>query len=93
MVDYVGNNNPDGVSFGLTTSELISFYGKTPVAQLTHADQSAVATTALTTITDIVTTASLTGAFNSVVSRVSALIVLVNRMRADLVTIGILKGS
>ena len=31
--EYLGDGNPDGTSFGLSASEKISFYGKTPVAQ------------------------------------------------------------
>lgn len=93
MVDYIGNNNPDGVSFGYSTGELISFYGVTPCDQPASTAQSAVATTALTTLTDIVTTASVTGAFNSVVTRVTALWVLVNAIRTDLIEVGIIKGS
>lgn len=90
---YIGNNNPDGMSFGLDTSEKISFYGVTPLAQQTGTDQSAVATAALTTITDIVTTASVTGAVNAVIARATALTVLVNEMRQSLIDLGLIKGS
>lgn len=31
--EYLGDGNPDGSSFGQSTSEKISFYGVTPVAQ------------------------------------------------------------
>lgn len=31
--EYLGNGNPDGSSFGRTTTEKISFYGVTPVDQ------------------------------------------------------------
>lgn len=45
-VQYIGDNNPDGVSVGLSASELVSVYGVTPVAQ---ASTVAAATTAVTT--------------------------------------------
>lgn len=93
-VEYLGSGNDDGVLLGRSTTDKIGFYGlATPIVQPSATAQSAVATTALTTITDIVTTASLTGAFNSVVTRVTALITLVNQMRSDLVSLNLLKGS
>lgn len=90
---YYGDSNPDGCSFGQSTADAISFYGYTPVVQQAATAQSAVATTALTTLTDIVTTASVTGAFNSVVARCAALTTLVNQIRTDLVAYGLEKGS
>lgn len=87
------DGNDAGVMIGGSTSQLVGFYGTTPADQPASTAQSAVATTALTTITDIVTTASLTGAFNSVVTRVSALTTLVNSLRTDLVELGLIKGS
>lgn len=92
-IEYIGDGGPDGTMIGKTSSHLIGFYGATPVDQPAATAQSAVPTTALTTITDIVTTASVTGAFNSVVARVEALVVLTNKMRTDLVELGLLKGS
>lgn len=32
-VEYIGSNQPDGMSFGLSATEKISFYGITPVVQ------------------------------------------------------------
>ena len=90
---HLSDNNPGGTALGQSATDTIGFYGFTPVVQPADTSQSVVATTALTTITDIVTTASVTGAFNSVVARVTALWVLTNRMRADLVTLGLIKGS
>jgi hypothetical protein len=93
-IEYIGDNGPDGsVVFKSATASLGAFYGATPIVQPTAAAQSAVPTTALTTITDIVTTASVTGAVNSVIARVSALVTLVNQMRSDLVSLGLVKGS
>lgn len=93
MVKYLTDGDDAGHSMGQAATDLISFYGFTPVVQPADTSQSAVLTTALTTITDIVTTASMTGAINSVIARVSALVVLTNRIRADMVTLGLQKGS
>ena len=56
---YLGDGNPDGVSIGSSTTEKVSVYGVTPVAQ-------GAAVTALTTTptaTDIAT------AVNAIISR------------------------
>jgi hypothetical protein len=55
----LSDGNPDGTSLGQSSSDLISFYGETPV------DQGAAVTTLVTTptATDIAT------AVNSIISR------------------------
>ncbi len=40
-VQYLGRNAPDGAVFGLSGSELIGFYGATPVAQRASSIQAA----------------------------------------------------
>lgn len=51
-VNYIGDNNPDGSTFGNGTSEKISFYGVTPVAQqtVTAVATGATAATIVTTL-------------------------------------------
>lgn len=39
-VEYIGSNSPDGSSFGSGITELISFYGETPIAQRALAAQA-----------------------------------------------------
>ncbi len=39
-VTQLGDNNPDGTNFGLTATEVISFYGATPAAQRSAAAQA-----------------------------------------------------
>jgi hypothetical protein len=92
-IQELGDSGPDGTRLGLTSSSLVSFWGKTPVNQPNATNQFAVTTSALTTITDIVTTASMTGAINAVVARVDSLSLFAYQLRADLVEIGIIKGS
>lgn len=61
-VEYVGNKNDDGLSVGQATTDLISFYGVTPVAQAatiaaaTNTTTTTSTTTALTTDLDSVRT-------------------------------------
>lgn len=38
----LGDGRPDGTTMGASTSELISFYGTTPVAQVSGGDQAAI---------------------------------------------------
>lgn len=93
MVQELSRKDPDGWRLGQTDADLGAFFGKTPIVQPAATAQSALATATLTTITDVVTTASLTAAFNAVVARVSALTVLVNQMRTDNINLGLMKGS
>ncbi len=85
--------NPDGSLIGQDASEKIGFYGKTPTAQPSATAQSAVATTALTTIGSTTLTAADLTALNAIVTRAGALTTLVNQLRSDLVTVGLIKGS
>ena len=78
-------NSPDGAKIGLTSAELIGFWGVTPVSQPTSASQAAVATTAAQTI------AGSNFGFTS--AQANGIITLLNQLRADLVTAGIIKGS
>lgn len=82
-----------GGQIGDGATDTVGFWGATPVAQPAATAQSAVATTTINNIgSTTLTAADLTG-LNSVVARVTALTTLVNQVRSDLVTIGILKGS
>ena len=105
-VYYVGDNGPDGMSFGLSATELISFYGATPVAQRTSASQAALSNSAYVLLS--ATPASAGGTWglasstqiNQLISNVielqnrsSANIVLTNELRAALVALGAIVGS
>jgi len=48
-----GNGNPDGTTFGLSTTEKISFYGKAAVAQQTFAANGTDAATTQSLANDI----------------------------------------
>jgi hypothetical protein len=92
-IKEIGDGGSDGSRLGKTTSELVGFWGATPVNQPNGTNQFAVTSAALTTITDIVTTASMTNAINAAVARVNSLSLFAYQLRADLVEVGIIKGS
>ena len=58
-VRYLGDNSPDGTSFGLSATEKISFHNSTPIAQATVAatTTTTATTTALQTDVDAIRTA------------------------------------
>ena len=89
----LSDGGPDGTRLGQSVTDLVGFWGKTPADQPAATNQFAVTSTALTTITDIVTTASMTGAINAAVARVNSLSLFAYQLRADLVEVGIIKGS
>jgi hypothetical protein len=73
------------------------YYGADAIAQPASAAQAAVATTAITTAAITTTTnaygfATTTQA-NNLTAVVAATRTLVNQLRADLVTLGLIKGS
>lgn len=87
-------SNGTGVSIGQSITDTLAFYGATPVAQPSGTSQSAVATTAITTLATTPTYTDIAIAVNSLISRVSATVTLVNQLRTDLVTnLNLIKGS
>lgn len=52
-VEYLGKNSPDGVSVGLSSTELVSFHGATPIAQATVAVTVTTTATAAAVGTDL----------------------------------------
>lgn len=81
-MEYIGTNQPDGASFGLTSSEKISFYGATPVARQTLSNAAVATTVAISTTT--------TKWGFSTSTQANALVALVNEIRDALVTAGLL---
>lgn len=70
-IKQLSDGNPLGTRLGQSATDLVGFYGATPVVQPTSAAQSA-----------ITTGASLVG-----------VVALVIEIRAQLVSLGLLKGS
>ena len=80
-VEYIGTNQPDGASFGLTSSEKIIFYGATPAARTAFTAAAVVTTVAVST------TSNIWGFSTS--TQANAIVTLVNEIRAALVTLGL----
>ena len=77
---YIGNGFPDGTVVFRASTEKGAFFGTTPVVQPSSASQAAVSgqTTATTT---------------ALRTDLDAVIVLANQLRAELVELGLIKGS
>ncbi len=79
----IGDGSPDGTVLGASTTEKIGFYGlATPIVQPSGAGQAAVTKTTTTTAT---TTALQTD--------IDAVRVLANKLRTDLVALGLIAGA
>ena len=92
------------VLIGDNTADLVGFWGVTKTSQPTSASQGVVASTAITAGAVTIITAgygatntaqfqSLVDVANSAAVRAAALTTLTNQLRADLVSVGIIKGS
>ena len=93
---YVKNltdGGPSGAYIGQSATDLVGFYGATPVVKPSGASQSAVATAAITALITTPTATDIAVAVNSLITRAAASVTLVNQIRSDLVTLGLLKGS
>jgi hypothetical protein len=82
-VKQLSDGNPDGTVLGQSASDLISFYNATPVPQRSAAAQAAVATTAPTN----------SSPYGYSQAQATAIITLLNEMRATLVGLGLMKGQ
>lgn len=83
-VEHLSKGNDDGTTLGQATTDKISFYGVTPIAQRAGAAQAAVGTTAATTSTPW-------GYGSS--TQADAIVSLVNELRAAAVALGLIKGA
>lgn len=85
-----------GYTVGQSITDLIAFYGKTPVAQLSSASQAAATAVGTTVFSEAKTgmwAFQSSTAAAALITKVNAAIVLANKLRADLVTLGLIKGS
>ena len=76
----------EGTKFGTSVNQKIGFWAQTPVIQPTNAAQAAVSLDTDVTGADTVDKAAINTNFSNIQT-------LLNRLRADLVTIGLIKGS
>ena len=87
--------SPDGYVVGQSATDLVGFYGATPVVQPTSASQAAITNSAGGTASATTGLQALTSSYNSTLisNSFATVVVLVNKLRADLVALGIIKGS
>lgn len=86
---------PDGIDYGQSATDLVGFYGVTPVVQPTSASQAAITNSAGGTASATTGLQALTASYNSTLlaNSFATVVVLVNKLRADLVALGLIKGS
>jgi hypothetical protein len=82
-VRQLSDGNPDGNVLGQSASDPIAFYNATPVPQRSGAAQAAVPTTAPTN----------TSPFGFSQAQATAILTLLNEIRATLVGLGLMKGQ
>lgn len=104
-IRYLDDGRSDGTVLGQSSTALIGLWGATPVVRPSGASQSAVSTatiTAVSTATPITsgygysTTALAQAqqtAINDLITRNAAVVVLINQLRSDLVTAGLIAGA
>ena len=91
----VGSNSPSGDTLGATTSDLISFYGVAPVAQISGAAQAAVTDASGGTAAATNGILTLTGTYNSAIiaNAIATLAAQGNAIRNALVSVGLIAGA
>lgn len=91
----LSDGGPDGTTLGQSTSDLIAFYGKTPIAQKAAAAQAAVTDASGGTAAPTNGILTLTGTYNSAIiaNAIATLAAQGNAMQAVLVSVGLMKGS
>ena len=82
-VRQLSDGNPDGNVLGQSATDLIAFYNVNPVTQRSGSAQAAVPTTAPTNTTP----------YGYSQAQATAIITLLNEMRATLVGLGLMKGQ
>jgi hypothetical protein len=82
-VRHLSDGNPDGTVLGQSASDLVAFYNATPVPQRSGTAQTAVPTTAPIN----------TSPFGYTQAQATAILTLLNEIRATLVALGLMKGQ
>lgn len=94
-VKQLSDNGPDGATLGSSTSELISFYGVTPVAQKAAAAQAVIvdASGGVAAPTNGILTVTATYNSTIIANAIATMAAQQNAMQAVLVSVGLMKGS
>ena len=82
-VKQLSDGNPDGTVLGQSASDLIAFYNTAPVPQRSGPAQAAVPTAAPTNATP----------YGFSQAQATAIVTLLNEIRAALVGVGLMKGQ
>lgn len=88
-------SSPDGYQVGQSATDLVGFYGTTPIVQPTAAAQAAITDSSGGAAAPTTGVAALTGTYNSAIiaNALATLIAQTNAMRTALVNLGVMKGS
>lgn len=91
----LSDGGPDGVVLGQSSSDLVGFYGVTPVAQKAAAAQAAIVDASGGTAAPTNGILTLTGTYNSAIiaNALATIAAQTNAMQAVLVSMGAMKGS
>ncbi len=82
-IKQLSDGNPDGTVLGQSANDMIAFYNATPAPQRSGAVQAAVPNTAATNATP----------YGFSQTQATAIITLLNEIRATLVGVGLMKGQ
>lgn len=87
--------SPDGVQYGRSATDLVGFFGATPVVQPTAAAQAAITDSSGGAAAPTTGVAALTATYNSAIiaNAIATVIAQTNAMRTALVNLGAIKGS
>ncbi len=85
--------SPDGVQYGRSATDLVGFYGTSPIAKPVGAAQGALTDSSVGVASSVI--APLTATYNSVliVAAIASLAAQGNAIQAALVSLGLIKGS
>lgn len=88
-------SSPDGVRIGQASTDKVSFYGASPVVQPSGAAQTAITDSSGGSADPATGVAALTATYNSTIiaDALATIIAQTNKMRSDLVSLGLIAGS
>lgn len=94
-VKQLSDGNPDGAKLGQSITDLIGFYGVTPIAQKAAAAQALIVDASGGTAAPTNGILTLTGTYNSTIlgNAIATMAAQQNAMQAVLVSVGLMKGS
>lgn len=94
-IKQLSDANPSGTQLGQSATDLVGFYGVTPVVQPTAAAQAAVTDASGGTAAPTNGVLTLTATYNSTIiaNALATVIAQTNAIRTALVNTGVMKGS